>query len=293
MFIFFQKILPKNLLSRLLARLAHWRWPPFKNWAIRSFSAYFSVDLSESQVSDINQFSSFNDFFIRRLRPDARAFSPEPADVISPADGIISQLGDIRGKDLIQAKGINYTLSELFNGDEQMARYFENGEFITVYLAPKDYHRVHMPIMGILRQMYHVPGKLFSVNSASVSAIPKLFARNERVINLFATVNGPMAVILVGACLVGSASTAWHGVVMPSPRKQNLNIIYEDAAITLQKGEELGYFQWGSTVIVLFAQNCVKWRQDLQPGDSIRVGQTMGKFNSISTGPIDSHRQKN
>lgn len=278
MFIFFQKILPKNLLSRSLARLAHWQWRPFKNWAIRCFCAYFSVNLSEAQVSDINQFPSFNDFFIRRLKPGARTFSQEPLAIACPADGIISQLGRIRSEDLLQAKGINYTLSELFNGNEQMARYFENGEFITVYLAPKDYHRVHMPVMGVLRQMDHVPGKLFSVNAASVSAIPKLFARNERIISLFATANGPMAVILVGACLVGGVSTAWHGVAMPNSRKQKLNIIYEDSTVTLQKGEELGYFQWGSTVIVLFAQDCMNWRPELQPGDSVRVGQTMGDW---------------
>ncbi len=277
MFILFQKILPKNLLSRLLARLAHCRCSFFKNWAIRRFSAYFSVDLSESQITDIKQFSSFNDFFIRQLKPGARIISAEAGAIVSPADGIISQLGCIRNQELLQVKGMNYTLSELFNGDDSMARYFENGEFITVYLAPKNYHRVHMPELGVLRQMYHVPGKLFSVNASSVSAIPKLFARNERVINLFATANGPMAVILVGACLIGGVSTVWHGPVMPNNSKKNLNIIYEDSAVTLPKGDELGYFEWGSTVIVLFAQGCVKWQSDLKPGDCVWVGQCIGE----------------
>lgn len=276
MFIFLQKIIPKHLLSRCLARLSHWRFKPFKNWAIRCFSAYYAVDLSESLITDINEFSCFNDFFIRKLKPGSRKLPQDQTAIASPADGFISELGHIESGKLIQAKGLNYSLRELFNDQGQTSQYFDQGGFITIYLAPKNYHRVHMPVMGVLRQMYHVAGELFSVNAISVRSIPKLFSRNERVVCLFATANGPMAVILVGACLIGSVVTSWHGVVMPNSQGKKTDIIYEDSAITLQKGDELGYFQWGSTVIVLFGPEAAHWCNDLNPGDPVCMGQIIG-----------------
>jgi len=271
MFTFFQKIIPQHGLSKFLARFARSRNEIFKNWAIKIFSQYFKVDLTESLITDVQQFASFNDFFIRRLKPDARPFPEDPQVIMSPADGVISEFGKIDSGRLLQAKGKYYRLQELLGNDHLLADQFSEGEFLTIYLAPKDYHRVHMPIDGVLKKMIHVPGKLFSVNAVSVNGITNLFSRNERVICLFETARGPMAVIFVGALLIGSVVTSWHGSVLTSAT-------YNEGA-HFPRGEELGYFQWGSTVIVLFAADQVNWQSMLRSGDSIQMGKIVGVQN--------------
>lgn len=277
MFIFFQKILPKHFLSRLLGLFAHCRCPVFKNWAIKRFISYFKVDLAESLITDIHQFPSFNDFFIRKLKPQARLLPSNPLAIACPADGMISELGKIDEGRLLQAKNQYYQLKDLLGGDASLAQQFHNGQFCTIYLAPKDYHRVHIPVTGKLQRMIYVPGQLFSVNAVAVNAISRVFARNERVICLFETDVGPMAVILVGAMLVGSVVTPWHGQVMPCKSRKISVETYQDAAITLQRGDEVGYFQWGSTAIILFSQDRVAW-QDLQAGSSVCMGQNIGEL---------------
>lgn len=277
MFLLVQKILPRHGLSRLLGILAHWRCAAFKNCAIRCFMKYFKVDLTESLITDIEQFPAFNDFFVRQLKPNARPLPQEMAAIACPADGNISELGKIDAQRLLQAKGKYYSLLDLLGGNHEMAQRFDNGEFLTVYLAPKDYHRVHMPVTGILRQMIHIPGELFSVNAKSVNGIPQLFARNERVICLFETAVGQMAVIFVGAMLIGSVVTTWHGQVMPA-HGTPLNKRYDNPNLIFQRGAELGYFQWGSTVIVLFESKRAEWRAELVSGDAVRMGQSIGNL---------------
>lgn len=276
MFIFFQKILPKHLLSRCLGFFAHCRCAFFKNAAIRFFIRYFKVDMSESLITDIKQFPSFNDFFIRQLKPDVRPVATDPAAIICPVDGVISELGKIHVGRLLQAKGVEYELVELLGGDAALAQHFVGGDFFTAYLAPKDYHRVHMPVAGRLRQMTYVPGQLFSVNPTSVLGIPRLFARNERVICEFDTTIGPMAVIFVGALLIGGVATAWHGQVMPASSNEARVRTYSESAIFLHRGDEIGYFQWGSTVILLFGQNYLEWQGQLHAGNSVQMGQLIG-----------------
>ncbi len=275
MFLFFQKILPKHLLSRLLGFLAHCRCKTFKNTAIRIFMHYYPINLSEAQISDIHQFPSFNDFFIRRLKQGARVLPDDTTAVICPADGNISEIGNIHAGRLLQAKGQHYSLIDLLGGDLELAQNFMEGNFATIYLAPKDYHRVHMPVAGRLQQMIYIPGQLFSVNFTAANHIPQLFSRNERVVCIFQTEIGLMAVILVGAMLIGSVVTSWQGQVMPSSGRKPFKTNYENSNIHLQRGEELGYFQWGSTAIVLFAPGNVNW-QDFQSGDAVLMGQTIG-----------------
>ena len=233
--------------------------------------------MSESLITDLDQFSSFNDFFIRRLRPGVRPLPSDSAAIVCPADGYISELGKIEQGRLLQAKGRYYELNDLFGGNAALAQPFKNGQFFTVYLAPKNYHRVHIPVKGILRQMLHIPGELFSVNNTCVQSIPKLFARNERVICLFETDLGSMAVIFVGALLIGSVVTRWHGPVMPA-RGQPLAKIYNDPSLIFQAGDELGYFQWGSTVIILFQSDGVSWLSSLHSGDPVLMGQAIANI---------------
>lgn len=276
MFIILQKMLPKRVLSRFMSGLAHSRCQFFKNWAIHRFSRYYQVDLTESLITDCQQFPSFNDFFIRQLKPGVRPLPTDSKAIACPADGSISEVGQITQAKLLQAKGEWYSLTGLLNGDIQLSQCFQNGSFLTVYLAPKNYHRVHMPITGKLTQMIYVPGKLFSVNAASVQGIPGLFNRNERVICLFETAAGPMAVILVAAMLIGGIVTTWHGRVTPQAAAKSIATHYSHSNITLQQGEELGYFEWGSTVIVLFGPDCSSWDSALCSGQAVRMGQSIG-----------------
>jgi phosphatidylserine decarboxylase len=218
---------------------------------------------------------NFNHFFTRALKPEIRPISTRPEDIVSPVDGCVSQMGDIDENQLIQAKGINYSLQALLAGSAKLAAPFQDGKFATFYLAPKDYHRVHMPYAGELKEMIYVPGCLFSVNAKTATELPNLFVRNERVIALFSTTLGPMAVILVGAMLVASISTTWEGRIAPSSGQHIYHWHYLDNKISLNKGQELGFFQLGSTVIVLFAPNRMAWSSPTSP-QKVQFGECIG-----------------
>jgi phosphatidylserine decarboxylase len=254
-----QYLLPQRLLSRGMGKLAQCRRPQWlKDWAIKKFIAHYGVNLSEAAQDDYQQYACFNDFFTRKLLSPLRPIDADPYAIVSPADGCISEIGKIHQDKLLQAKGHYYSLQHLLGGNTQEAKVFENGAFATIYLSPKDYHRVHLPLGGHFVKKVHIPGKLFSVNSRTARVVPSLFARNERIITFFETAHGKMAVILVGAMIVG------HIVITA----QEKNV--------LEKGEELGYFQLGSTVIILFESNQIRWNTALKAGISVKMGQNIG-----------------
>ncbi|CAL1239549.1 archaetidylserine decarboxylase [Candidatus Methylocalor cossyra] len=286
LFALLQYPLPQHPLSRLVGRLARCRQPLLKDLLIRAAVACYGVDLSEAEPADIRAYRCFNEFFTRALQPGARPIASEPGAVVSPADGRISQFGPITEGRLLQAKGKTYGVTELLGGDPERARPFQAGSFVTIYLSPRDYHRLHMPLSGTLRAMVHVPGRLFSVNAATTAQVPGLFARNERVVTLFDSEAGPMAVVLVGAIFVASIETVWHGVVTPPAGKAVQMWEYPHQSVTLERGAELGRFNMGSTVVVLFGQNAVRWR-DLAPGLQVRMGQTLAW---IATRPAGAPR---
>jgi phosphatidylserine decarboxylase len=234
--------------------------------------------MDEAKVQDISAFKSFNDFFTRELKADARPLSTVTNAIVSPADGVVSQAGNITAGDIFQAKGKSFTATELLGGSEQRAAPFNEGIFTTIYLSPKDYHRLHIPLTGILTEMVHVPGKLFSVNAATTETVPRLFARNERVCCLFDTEAGPMALILVGAIFVSSVETVWHGVVTPPTKTSVQNWLYEKGAITIEKGEEMGRFNMGSTIIVLFGKDNAQWSSDLVAGKAVKLRELIGEI---------------
>lgn len=272
-----QHVVPQHLITRFVGCLAHTKINWLKNFFISWFVKTYKVDMNDAQEINPLAFDCFHDFFIRPLKPDARAICQAPNEIASPVDGTISQLGAIDNKQLLQAKGHTYTLSDLLADDEQLAQQFQNGHFATIYLAPKDYHRVHMPFTGRLRKMIYVPGRLFSVNPLTTANVKNLFARNERVVCVFDTELGPMSVILVGALIVGSMATQWAGQITPAkPRQISVTEYQGDDAITLEKGAELGYFSLGSTVIVLFGPNHMQWQAELAADVSVRLGQLLG-----------------
>lgn len=271
-----QYLLPHHSLSRLMGRVTRCTKPAFKNWFIPRFIRLFNVDMSEAAEENPSSYACFNDFFTRALKPGARPLAAGNNTVACPADGVLSQFGPISADRLIQAKGRDYRLLDLLGGDEQLAGEFQDGQFATVYLSPRDYHRMHMPLGGKLREMIHVPGRLFSVNRATTSVIPNLFARNERVIAIFDTEAGPMALILVGAIFVASIDTVWHGAVTPPSADAIQRWRYDDKPIRLERGAEMGRFNMGSTIIVLFGKNRMDWQNDLAEGVSVRVGQGLG-----------------
>ena len=277
LFIFMQYILPHHTLSRLIGRLAECQTPWFKNRLIAWFIKRYQVNMSEALLEDPSAYRHFNDFFTRSLKEDARPLDNSEKAVLSPADGAISQLGSIEHGRIFQAKGHSFSLLELLGGDAERATPFMGGSFSTVYLSPKDYHRVHMPLTGILREMVYIPGRLFSVNQTTAENVPELFARNERVACIFDTEQGPMAVVLVGAMIVASIETVWAGQVTP-PLRNLRTYDYSQAArqpITLEKGAELGRFKLGSTAIVLFGPNHVAWDDALQETSAVQVGQRL------------------
>ena len=274
-FVTTQYLLPQHLLSALMYRLARWRWRPFKDALIRWFVRHYRVDMSLAAEPDPRCYPSFNAFFTRALRPEGRPLAADPAALLCPADGALSQLGAIQEGRLLQAKGHSYRVLDLLGGDARMADAFAGGSFVTVYLSPRDYHRVHMPLEGVLSAMIHIPGHLFSVNSVTAQAVPSLFARNERVVCLFDTQVGPVAVILVGAIFVGSMETVWAGQVTP-PRAG-----YSGPAsgpVHLARGAEMGRFNMGSTVILLLPPRAVELDRRLSPGDTLRMGQGLGRL---------------
>jgi phosphatidylserine decarboxylase len=278
LFILSQYLLPHHLLSRLIGCAAECRAGWFKSRLINWFAKQYQVNMSEAQIEDLNAFEHFNDFFTRALKDGARPLDPTPGAVLCPADGAVSQLGKIEHGRIFQAKGHSFSLVELLGGDNERAKPFMGGEFATIYLSPKDYHRVHMPLTGTLREMVYVPGRLFSVNQTTAENVPELFARNERVACLFDTERGPMAVVLVGAMIVASIETVWAGLVTP-PKRALKAFKYDEAArapIVLEKGAELGRFKLGSTAIVLFGAEQVQWAAQLAANSSVQMGQRLG-----------------
>jgi phosphatidylserine decarboxylase len=273
LFVWLQHALPQHALSRLVLRATRVRAPRFKNWLIRGFLRLYSIDMSEAAQPDPFRYGSFNEFFTRALRPDVRTIAVAPHEIACPVDGAISEAGKIDGACLLQAKGRHYSLEELL-ASRGWAKHFEGGSFATIYLAPFNYHRVHMPLEGRLRETVYVPGRLFSVNAATASLVPRLFARNERVLTWFDTSFGEFALILVGALNVGSIATVWAGDITPARRRAVTALPPQD--VSLDKGEELGRFNMGSTVILLFQKDRARWRDDLRAGATVRLGQSLG-----------------
>lgn len=273
-----QYLLPHHALSQLMSKLTHCETPWWKNTFIKLIIKLYSVNLAEARYTDLSHYPSFNAFFTRELAEGARVFPEDPASIACPADGAISQLGRIEADQIFQAKGHAYTVSALLGGDSEWSARFNNGSFATIYLSPRDYHRLHMPTDAVLKRMIHVPGRLFSVNNTTVSAVPGLFARNERVVCLYETSRGPMALILVGAIFVSSIETVWHGVVTPPSIPQARSWDYPETTPEMPKGAEMGRFNMGSTIIVLFGENQVNWLENMAAGSPVRLGQTIGQY---------------
>ncbi len=281
LFIIFQYIVPQHLLSRAAGMVAECEWPWVKNNFIQWFIGKYQVNMDEAADTEPLNYKNFNAFFTRELEEGARPITEEKNSIACPADGAISQLGDIENGRIFQAKGQSYTLEELIGGDEKMAKPFQDGKFATVYLSPKDYHRVHMPLTGKLKSMTYVPGDLFSVNTTTAENVPRLFSRNERAVCIFETDAGPMAVILVGAMIVAGIETVWAGQVAPLKREiRTQHYLAKQKAITLKKGEEMGRFKLGSTAIVLFGPDAVQWRDDLKAGTPTTMGELFGHTDS-------------
>ncbi len=276
LFVGMQYLLPQHLLSALMYRFARLRWRSLSDLLIRAFARRFRVDMSEALEPDLGAYPSFNAFFTRALKPGARPLPASPTAIACPADGSLSQQGDIHADRLFQAKGLDYGLEELV-GDTAWARRFQGGSFATIYLSPRDYHRVHMPLTGRLREMIHIPGRLFSVNGATARLVPRLFARNERVVCLFEGEAGPFALILVGAIFVGGMETVWAGEVTPARGEPPRRHYGDDEPLDLARGAEMGRFNMGSTVILLFPPGAVTWDGELAPGVALRMGQTLGQ----------------
>ena len=269
-----QYILPKQLLTSLTGKLASAEAGALTTNVIRWFVGRYNVNMSEAANPDIGSYASFNEFFTRPLRAGARPIAD--AAFVSPVDGAISQFGPIEHDQIFQAKGHSYSTTALVGGDAKLAAQFENGEFATLYLSPRDYHRIHMPCDGRLTRMIYVPGALFSVNPTTARGVPGLFARNERVVCVFETTNGPFVLTLVGATIVGSMATVWHGVVNPPRLADVTEWRYDDKNIVLKQGEEMGRFLLGSTVVMLFPKNTLKFNAQWQPAKAILMGEKMG-----------------
>lgn len=272
----FQYIMPQLYLTQLAGWFAQQKWGAVTHFVIKAFAKKYNVDMNEAKKENFSDYESFNQFFIRELKDDARKINENPTALCLPADGRVSQIGHIDDGRLLQAKGHFFSLSDLLAGDEELVNTFKNGEFATIYLSPRDYHRVHMPCDATLRKMIYVPGDLFSVNPFLAKHVPNLFARNERVICVFDTAFGPMVQILVGATITASMSTVWAGVINP-PRTGEVKVwTYQgDNAIKLTKGQEMGAFQLGSTVINLFPANSVTLADHLEVDIPVRMGEIL------------------
>jgi phosphatidylserine decarboxylase len=271
-----QYLLPKKPLTLFAGWVARAQWGALTHAIIRRFIARYGVNMGEAVNPQVQSYASFNDFFTRALRQGARPLAA--AAFVSPVDGAVSQLGGIEKDQIFQAKDHNYSTTALVGGDAQLAAQFENGCFATLYLSPKDYHRIHMPVQGRLRRMIHVPGDLFSVNPATARGVPGLFARNERVVCVFDTAHGPFVLVLVGATIVGSMATVWHGVVNPPRPGEIREWRYDDKNITLAQGDEMGRFLLGSTVVMLWPQHTLSFEVEWASGRSIRMGEAMASL---------------
>lgn len=283
LFVLLQYLLPQQLISRLVAKLAQGKF--FKNQLIHAFVKHYRVDLSESRIEDISQFENFNAFFTRELKPKLRPLASDTDAILCPADGAISQLGSISNNNLLQAKGRFFSLQALLGGDAQLATLFQEGSFATVYLSPRDYHRVHMPVAGRLQKMIYIPGNLFSVNRATAESVANLFSRNERVVCLFHTELGPMALVLVGALIVGGIETVWSGQVCPPASSRTIRVTdygEHNPPVEFSSGAEMGRFKLGSTVIALFAHGAITLDSELAADSPVRMGQLLGRTNNNS-----------
>ncbi len=271
-----QYVFPKQALTSFAGWVADKDRGAVTTWIIRRFVAKYGVDMSEALDSDIASYPSFNAFFTRALKPGARPLAA--ADLVSPVDGAISQYGPIEGDQIFQAKGHRYTTTALVGGDAALAARFQHGSFATLYLSPRDYHRIHMPCDGRLLRMIYVPGDLFSVNPTTARGVPGLFARNERVVCVFETARGPFVLVLVGATIVGSMATAWHGVVNPPRGGDVREWQYEDQQILLRQGQEMGRFLLGSTVVMLFPAPPLAFNPAWSPTRPVRLGEAMANY---------------
>lgn len=278
LFILLQHILPKHSLSALMHKLARCKTPWVKQFIINTVIKRFGVNMSEAAQPDPEAYESFNAFFTRQLREDARPLEHDDTTIASPVDGTISQMGSIENGELFQAKGKSFNLSALL-GNDSLSSEFEDGQFTTVYLSPKDYHRIHFPVDGTLKKMVHVPGELFSVNQTTVEAIDELFARNERVIAFFDTPAGPMAMVMVGAIFVSSIETVWYGEVTPPRHNQIRQWQYSDNKQQYKKNDEMARFNMGSTIVMLYGKDKVTWAENLAAGDAVQYGQVIAKIN--------------
>jgi phosphatidylserine decarboxylase len=269
-----QYILPKQALTLLAGKIAGAQAGHLTTRLITWFVARYNVNMAEAANSDITSYQSFNEFFTRPLRDGARPLAK--ADFICPVDGAISQFGAIERDQIFQAKGHHYSTTALVGGDAELAAKFQDGSFATLYLSPKDYHRIHMPCDGKLTRMIYVPGELFSVNPTTARGVPGLFARNERVVCVFDSQAGPFVLTLVGATIVGSMATVWHGIVNPPRTRAVREWHYKDKPVMLKKGDEMGRFLLGSTVVLLFEKNALAFNGAWSPAQAIRMGEGMG-----------------
>ena len=271
-----QYVLPHRLLSRLVYWATRWTWRPWKDFLIARIIRSYRVDMSQALVEEPSAYATFNAFFTRALKADARPLADDARALVSPADGRISQIGTISGDRIFQAKGQDFSAAELL-GDDEAAAPYRDGHFVTIYLSPRDYHRVHMPLSGSLRETLHVPGRLFSVAPFSVDAVPRLFARNERLVCHFDGDQGPFAVVMVGAMLVSSVETVWRGLEIPPYAGVTIRRGWRDRTIRLERGAEMGRFNMGSTVIVLLPAGRVAWDPSLVPQASVLVRSRLGQ----------------
>ena len=279
-FVTLQHIIPKLALTQFAGWVAGAQWGALTQWIIRRFIRKYQVNMAEAAQPSPSAYATFNDFFTRALRADARPLAP--ATLVSPVDGAISQLGAIEADQIFQAKGHHYSTRALLGGDAALAAQFEGGHFACIYLSPRDYHRIHMPCDGVLRQMVYVPGELFSVNPATARGVPGLFARNERLVCVFDTPHGPFVNVLVGATIVGSMATVWHGLVNPPRSKTVRSWDYDSGTVVLRQGDEMGRFLLGSTVVMLWpkqpAGQGFEFNTAWATGGAVRLGEAMAEI---------------
>ena len=268
-----QYLLPKQALTALAGRVAGWRGGAATTALIGWFVRRYRVNMAEAARPELASYASFNEFFTRELQAGVRPLAA--AALVCPVDGAISQLGRIAGQQIFQAKGHHFSSTALLGGDAALAAQFDDGHFATLYLSPRDYHRIHMPCDGVLQRMIYVPGALFSVNPATARAVPGLFARNERVVCVFEGAAGPFVLVLVGATIVGSMATVWHGVVNPPRSGRLADIRYGRQGVSLCQGAEMGRFLLGSTVVMLFPKGGLQFNPAWQPGAPVRLGEAM------------------
>lgn len=276
-FILLQHLLPQHTLSAMMHRLARCRVRWLKNLMIRIVIRQFDVNMAEAEITDPDRFASFNEFFTRTLNPECRPVCAEPGAIVSPADGAVSRNGFIQGQDMLQAKGRQFSVHTLLGADSSLTRIFSDGAFATIYLSPRDYHRLHMPCAGRLSRMIHIPGDLYSVNDITTASVNNLFARNERVVTIFETDHGWMALVLVGAIFVSSIETVWHGEVTPPRSRSIRSWTYEESPPEFDRGAEMGRFNMGSTIIVLFEKDRIKWLDSMVPGHKTRIGEIIAR----------------